>query len=980
MKLAFESKTKNLLIAAILFSLIGCTRPKEDSSQISIVLPKNISPSNKLSAQSVNVLAHLVVNVTASDMPPIYISKDSCNSGNCAAAGLSNQFTVEIPKGSDRSFQVLAVYQDSVTTGMTFYYGDTVKTLSNSDETVAISLTNVGISNSYGGSISGRYIDSTGFIQGPTGVVFMKYNPPNNKPPMVIDRESIVNGWFNFFGLNNVKFTYVLENGRVLFDGPMALNDFPLNQQVAKIWIPVSQRNEGGGSPNWKPQEASQNVVGWFSDAANASLIAGKFASRGSGDANISVMTKTARFTNNATLLSPNTSPPATATLDALLMDSTASCSNVYYVSGGSTSAVAAADQFDIHIPVKPAFIDTNGKDSVAGFKGLFKLVESGGYYSKFKTKYISGGTVKMDVELLPGVVSTPVISVFNQIHFFKFVGSGPSQLKLEDGGGGSSPMCPEIAAGAFGAYQNLINDIGSTVVTYNSGASVTLDTGVTSADATAQVQVAGCFGKNGTVYGRPGVVRSDEFGQFASGSIDHLELIFRDQKYEAFMDNANPCRKVEVHLKDQNGFSVSSMAALNFTIEESTDGGTSWAAKALKGSGDSTCVSGDAGLNLPASTSQQTFYMSSSGTTVKYRLASPQVSQNWVSPNISLMASSNNVLKLNLPSSVFPGLCYPAELKNDQIGGALGSLSSSFSVSSSSGTAGVYTDSGCTTPVTTISGSSQIVYFKITGLPANSSPVIITLSNIATNKDQNTILVDQGSPTVTGIELEGPTNMVGGSCHVLKAKAVGGLKNTPIPVGASPISINIAGSGSFSNGRFYANDPTCTNSSLASPLGTSIAINQYEVKFGFKPFDMNGAASPQLIATSASGNSTLNINTYAGMNPTPAAPGAWNSPSACKGLTLQMQNTSGLVNATTSDGWMLDIPNSTVSGCSGGIFVGFYSDSNCSSAISGLVPMASPSNNIFLKTDNAGTTCNLSLKTNLFAPFISVPGFTFGP
>lgn len=184
-------------------------------------------------------------------------------------------FEVTVPTGKERLFQVLAVYADPDTLGMSFFYGDSLKDLAGSQVELPITVKNVGVDGAFTGTMSGQYLTSTN--QGPTGTVLIKYKPAS-KPALIVEHASMVNGWFEAMGLYGASLEYSLENGTKLFDGSaIDLKTLATSSRIAKVVIPRHDANKMASPMNdWVAQEPKALVYGWFSPASAASLVSAK--------------------------------------------------------------------------------------------------------------------------------------------------------------------------------------------------------------------------------------------------------------------------------------------------------------------------------------------------------------------------------------------------------------------------------------------------------------------------------------------------------------------------------------------------------------------------------------------------------------------------------------------------------------------------------------------------------------------------------
>lgn len=243
-------------LAIALSVSFGCTKKAEVTS-VSMQMPdwsKLTQKNGKTGALSiVKVVDRVMINISGPDIPTpiVYIWQlDRDNLSSEVIPTPPAEFELTVPRGSSRLIQVLTLIQDyNMATQdkegeMVFYYGDVTKNLVNAVEPVNIALAVA--SNSTGeGSISGRYFNADGST--PTGVVHMYFAPPG-KNPMIVERTSIFSGYFNFFLLPDVPFTYRLENGAVLFNSiTTASFATSLGGRAMYVSVPQGYREHGGG-------------------------------------------------------------------------------------------------------------------------------------------------------------------------------------------------------------------------------------------------------------------------------------------------------------------------------------------------------------------------------------------------------------------------------------------------------------------------------------------------------------------------------------------------------------------------------------------------------------------------------------------------------------------------------------------------------------------------------------------------------------
>jgi hypothetical protein len=239
---------------------LGCTRKNSEKSNLQINLPQQIT-QNKLGVQGgALTLGHVVINVSGSGMPgPIVINWDA-DGGKTAPSS----FFVEAPQGDGRLVQILAVYKDSTTSSMSFYYGDVMANFNSPDINLLIPVAAVGTSTIYDGQIAGRYLTSAN--DGPSGEIEIRFLPPG-KPSLLIERSFMFHGWFSVFGLSGQSFSYQLKGFGELFGGPVSLDSSAFattSNTLLKLTLPVHNRSE---SSSVKPENPSTYVWGYFGDS-----------------------------------------------------------------------------------------------------------------------------------------------------------------------------------------------------------------------------------------------------------------------------------------------------------------------------------------------------------------------------------------------------------------------------------------------------------------------------------------------------------------------------------------------------------------------------------------------------------------------------------------------------------------------------------------------------------------------------------------
>lgn len=251
------------LVVILATVLSSCTRPSNDTSSLEISLPSQ-SDNSKLAAGD---LDHVFISITGPNMSPIEFQWEKCK--NCPSGFTApSSFSIDVPSGSDRLVQVLAVYEASTSESVDIYYGDTLKTLTSGTQDLPIGVSKV-VSNTVvkGGRWAGRYMDSNN--SGPTGILEAKFNPGSGKPFMLIDRSHMLGGWFGTIVLEGLNLSYFL-NGAALFNDISTSNSvFTPSNQVAIVSGPKYFKQEDSGTTRYS-EEGGFSISGYWGPGVNS--------------------------------------------------------------------------------------------------------------------------------------------------------------------------------------------------------------------------------------------------------------------------------------------------------------------------------------------------------------------------------------------------------------------------------------------------------------------------------------------------------------------------------------------------------------------------------------------------------------------------------------------------------------------------------------------------------------------------------------
>ena len=290
-RLSFEFfglfRTHAIILALLAPLALSCTRNRGHQTSFRIEMPdwqktlkKSVSSFGTDDVSVVRKPGRIMINISgpgiSEPIVQIWESRDKINAQPPAA------FEFQVPRGENRVIQVLAITRDfyflgdqMASTGKdTFFYGDVKKPLVNSVESIEITLQEVTLGEGGEGVVSGRWIDADG--NGPTGLLTMKYVPPN-APPMVVHRTEIHGGWFEVPAIAGGKFTYELEDGTPLFSN-FDIGNPGLTWGDERVWIkvPTGYKNiYGFGSTPVARWETSpvHIVLGYFGPGASGKKV-----------------------------------------------------------------------------------------------------------------------------------------------------------------------------------------------------------------------------------------------------------------------------------------------------------------------------------------------------------------------------------------------------------------------------------------------------------------------------------------------------------------------------------------------------------------------------------------------------------------------------------------------------------------------------------------------------------------------------------
>lgn len=418
-----------LIVSVIGIFLSACTRPLGDKpSSMTIALPKEMMLKTGNATQAtLAFLGHVVINVRGPGISvPISVNFEADKHDGGTPTSLPASFTLDVPAGSGRLIQIVAVYLDPTTKMGDFYYGDVTQDLITGDNNIMIPVNLVGSGSVEGGRISGRYYLADGST--PSGIMEARYQPLGGRPAVVIERSSILNGWFSSFALDSVPLDIVLAPSEVKLFTALKLSNFDATTFTdnKKMKIILPNRYQSYGASGGDNKRAETSVIGFFGDGVpSVAKVCYTEASRA----------YTQIFTDS------NKTTPIQWSVDS---------TNPADMRAIKSSAVVACVATDISaayttvIPFRPVLLNSwSGSEAIPGFIGIFQFpsdVTNGS--SPVQVSYGSAGQYNVRFSVLPGTSG-----VADSVGVFYRASNSPRDYY---GNGGAVP-CQQIAQGGLG-------------------------------------------------------------------------------------------------------------------------------------------------------------------------------------------------------------------------------------------------------------------------------------------------------------------------------------------------------------------------------------------------------------------------------------------------------------------------------------------------------------------------------------------------
>jgi hypothetical protein len=337
---------------------------------------------------------------------------------------------------------------------------------------------------------------------------------------MLVDRGSIINGWFNFFSLSGGKLEYNVKTtagDQLLWNGPVSLTDTQFlasstanPSEIVNIKMPSHVRNNSGGS--WSPTNDEAQILVWGYWGAGVNNSNTKQVCRPNLGTPGTIFTKLFKFgaTNPYSFdltLSISVSP---TNAELLNNGGSYSAANPYpfvHAAGGSFSC---SGDMTNSMSISFAQINGEGKESAAGISGVAQVQPLSGDPTRVAFITVNNNTnslvdaKQISFKILPDLAGT----IVDGFTFFRKTGIDES---------GFVPNCVNVANSAGLYFQS-----GVKTGVISSDTTIAMSTDITTAIGLAGATGVLCPMKNGQIlpYGAT-VVNAWNFGynyQLASG------------------------------------------------------------------------------------------------------------------------------------------------------------------------------------------------------------------------------------------------------------------------------------------------------------------------------------------------------------------------------------------------------------------------------------------------------------------------------
>ncbi|NJL25580.1 MAG: hypothetical protein HC902_10685 [Calothrix sp. SM1_5_4] len=210
-------------IFAVLLSQMACTRKTTNNVSLKLAIPSKIEALREKGGASASnngtqAISHIIVNVTGPSLTkPVSFVWDRCRNNVCSNP--PEVITIsDLPASTPLLIQYLGAYETLRSNGegagdLILSYGDRSGSFNPGPNQVVINPTLYGGGTKREVRIAGQYvtsIDANGYARGPTGTIHVGFRPSLGKPIIPIEKAEMFNGFFDFFGIEDVPFVYEL--------------------------------------------------------------------------------------------------------------------------------------------------------------------------------------------------------------------------------------------------------------------------------------------------------------------------------------------------------------------------------------------------------------------------------------------------------------------------------------------------------------------------------------------------------------------------------------------------------------------------------------------------------------------------------------------------------------------------------------------------------------------------------------------------
>lgn len=364
-------KSKLLFVLGVSLGLISsCARMDSEMTSVTV------DTQSLFQAQS--------FSVQSSQLKEIFLTVSDSNNQDVMHFNIREPQVIEIlvPRGQERVFQLLALYQKSLFDETELFYGFSKVLVDRNEMTISINLNPLGAF--IPGRLAGRVFISPDQNSGPSGLVETLLHVNPQLAPLLIERSTIVDGWINFLNVNNsniLGFTYqwVRPLSKIsLFGSPKTLFDFAKDQSaMGHLMLPRHL------SADHKPQESQHYVLGgWNIGGAERASFVIKHehtafinlkqfncpALGGICPSTAAVLTSPAVIAANLSLSNLFNN------LNALTPSGTNVVGSISSWMAGGGSTCALNDKFDSCLLLSNSQVDGDShRETIGGFKGVFR-------------------------------------------------------------------------------------------------------------------------------------------------------------------------------------------------------------------------------------------------------------------------------------------------------------------------------------------------------------------------------------------------------------------------------------------------------------------------------------------------------------------------------------------------------------------------------------------------------------------------------